>query len=127
VLWLEAMTVGFGMDPPVKRAMERLAGAVGQDEGAPWQRFVALENGRPVGSSGLMLGAGLAGIYNVSTVPERRGRGIASAMTSRALELARGLGYGKAVLGAEDSGARRLYERMGFQPVCTIEEYVFEP
>jgi predicted GNAT family acetyltransferase len=48
-------------------------------------------------------------------------------MTTRALELARTFGYRTAVLGAEDDAARRLYERMGFRAVCTVDEYVFEP
>jgi ribosomal protein S18 acetylase RimI-like enzyme len=124
--WLEAMTAGFAMDDVVSRAMARLAGAVGFAEDAPWQRFVALQNGRPVGSSGLMLGAGVAGIYNVSTIPAARRRGIGAAMTAKALEVARELGYRGAVLGAQ-SEARRLYEGMGFRTVCTIDEYLWEP
>jgi ribosomal protein S18 acetylase RimI-like enzyme len=126
-LWLEAMTLGFGMDPATTRAMARLANAVGHGEDGAWQRFVALEGDRPVASSGLMLGAGLAGIYNVCTVPRARRRGIASAMTARAVDMARDLGYTSAVLGADSADARRLYESMGFRNVCTMGQYLFEP
>jgi ribosomal protein S18 acetylase RimI-like enzyme len=123
--WLEAMRAGFGMDSAVQAAMTRLADAVGWTDDAPWQRFVALEGGRPVGSSGLMLGSDLAGIYNVATVPESRGRGIGSAMTAMAMRRARELGYSVAVLGAEGE-AIRVYERLGFRRICIIRSFILD-
>jgi len=124
-LWLEAMTVGFEMDEPTRRVMTRLADAVGAAEEAPWQRWVALEGRRPVASSGLMLGGGVAGIYNVATAPRARGRGIGAAMTSVAAARARELGYRIAVLGSSPR-AIPLYERLGFRWACTLSQYLWE-
>ena len=125
--WLEAMIAGFGLDPSLVRAVARLARAVGFAQDAPWQRFVALEDGRPVGSSGLMTGEEWSSVHNVATVPPARGRGVATAMTAVALERARELGHRTAALGAASAEALRLYERMGFEFRCSIEEYLFEP
>jgi len=47
--------------------MARLGDAVGYGPDAPLQRFVGLVRGRPVATSGLMLGGGIAGVYSVST------------------------------------------------------------
>ncbi|MCA1727714.1 MAG: hypothetical protein LC722_08735, partial [Actinobacteria bacterium] len=63
--WLQAMTEGFGLDEPVRRAMSRLAAAVGYGPDRLWRRFVGSIDGRIAGSAGLMIGGGLAGIYNV--------------------------------------------------------------
>ena len=124
--WLEAMAAGFGLDRTTTDAVARLSRVVGFAEEAPWQRFVALEEGRAVCSSGLMAGERLASIHNVATAPGARGRGLATAMTALALERARALEYRAAVLGAATPAARRLYGRMGFGFECSIEEYLLE-
>jgi ribosomal protein S18 acetylase RimI-like enzyme len=123
--WLQAMTNGFGMGPPVQRAMTRLAEAVGYGPDAPWRRFVGTVDGRPVGSAGLMVGAGLAGIYNVSTPAEFRGRGIATALTGAALREGRDRGYRFAVLGASEMGYP-VYVGMGFTEACRMQFYVWD-
>jgi ribosomal protein S18 acetylase RimI-like enzyme len=123
---MEAMRVGFGMDDAELHAMVRLGDAVGFDPDAPLQRFVGLVRGRPVASSGLMLGGGVAGIYSVSTAPKLRGRGIGAAMTSAAMLRARELGYLVAMLGSA-AKAVPLYRRIGFRQFCTVVQYAWEP
>jgi GNAT superfamily N-acetyltransferase len=124
--FVDAMKRGFGMDENEQEAMIKLDDVVGTGEDAGWQRFVAIEDGRPVGSSGLMLGEEVAGIYNVATPPEHRGRGIAGALTGVAMRWARDHGFGTAILGSAPK-AVPLYERMGFRHVCRMGVYVFEP
>jgi GNAT superfamily N-acetyltransferase len=124
--FVDAMMRGFGDDPNVAAAMRSLHAAVGSTEDAAWQPFVATEQGEPVGSSGLQLGGGVAGVYNVATPPEHRGRGIGSAMTTLAMRWARDHGYDTAILGSSPK-AIPLYERLGFRPVCRIGVYVFQP
>lgn len=52
-------------------------------------------------------------ILNMYTVPEWRGRGLASSLFSRLIEEARERGCGKATLHATKAG-RKVYEKFGF-------------
>jgi ribosomal protein S18 acetylase RimI-like enzyme len=123
--WLEGMTRGFSMTSPERGAMTALASAVGYGEDAPWIRWAGFVDGRAVASAGLMLAGGVAGIYNVATVPEARRRGIGAAMTARAVAAGRERGHEVAVLGASPLG-RGVYERMGFAEVCRERLFLLE-
>jgi ribosomal protein S18 acetylase RimI-like enzyme len=123
--WLAVMTEGMGLDDHERVAMTRLAEVVGFGEDAGWQRFVGRVHGEPVASAGIMLGGGVAGIYNVGTLPAMRGRGVGSVMTAAAMRRGAEMGYRVAVLGS----ARRavpLYERLGFRHVCDMAVYVWQ-
>jgi ribosomal protein S18 acetylase RimI-like enzyme len=122
--WLEAMTAGFAMGDQEQDTMRRLGAVVGFAEDAPWQRFVAVEGGDVVASSGVMFGGGVAGIYNVSTRPWARGRGIGAAMSSMAMDRAKELGYRIAVLGSQPK-AIPIYVRLGFHHVARMGVFVF--
>jgi ribosomal protein S18 acetylase RimI-like enzyme len=120
--FLAAMTAGFSLNAPERHAMSALAAAVGYAPDAPWVRWVAFLDDRPVASSGLMLGGGVAGVYNVATAPDARRRGIGAALTATAIAEGRERGYEVAVLGASELG-RGVYERMGFAEVCRDRVY----
>src|SRR5439155_7389726 len=64
--WLTGMARGFGMTAAEREAMNSLADAVGYSEDARWVRWAGLLEGRVAASSGLMVGGGVAGIYNVA-------------------------------------------------------------
>ncbi len=71
------------------------------------------------------LGAGVAGVYFVMTVPEARRRGIGAAITYAVLREAEAVAeYG--VLGSSPAG-RSVYARLGFREYCTIELYEWTP
>jgi ribosomal protein S18 acetylase RimI-like enzyme len=125
-LWLAAFTAGFGADTLERQSMSRLADAVGYAPDAPWQRLVGLVEDRPVASSGVMFGGGVAGVYSVTTAPWLRGRGIGAAMTSAAMLRARALGYRVAVLGSA-AKAVPLYRRLGYRQVCSVDVYLWDP
>ena len=120
--FVDAMMRGFGDDPLAAQALRALHDAVGSGEEPAWQRFVAIRAGEVVGSSGVQLGGGVAGIYNVATPPEHRGGGIGSAMTVVAMRWARDHGFDTAVLGSTPL-AVPLYERLGFRDVCRMGVY----
>jgi ribosomal protein S18 acetylase RimI-like enzyme len=88
--------------------------------------YVGWERRRPVASSFLVLGAGVAGVYGVHTDPAERGRGLGAALTRAPMREARDAGYEVAVLQAAPKAAA-LYERIGFRSVCEVGIYEREP
>ena len=85
--------------------------------------YVATLHGEPVGASTLFLGAGVAGIYNVATVPDARGRGIGTAIALHPLGEARALGYRAGILQSTPA-ATHLYRRLGFRELCSVALHV---
>jgi ribosomal protein S18 acetylase RimI-like enzyme len=86
--------------------------------------FLGRLDGRPVATATLVLGGGVAGIYNVMTVPDAQRRGIGALMTVRPLEVARARGYRLGVLQSSKMGYP-LYRRLGFQDYCWIAIYLW--
>jgi ribosomal protein S18 acetylase RimI-like enzyme len=124
--WLDVMDRGFGHDPESHITLDTLGRHDRNRQRGPWVRFVGFLNARPVASSGLIVGGGVAGIYNVATVPRARRRGFGTAMTLTAMRHARRLGHRVAVLATSPLG-RGVYEGLGFRDVCTSRTYVWEP
>lgn len=78
--------------------------------------FVGYDGEKPVSTSALFL-TDCAGIFDISTRPEERKRGLGTAMFYRAVIEAKQLGYELSVLQASPDGLG-IYERMGFERVC---------
>ena len=64
----------------------------------------------------------MAGVYNVATVQEARGRGIGRAVTATVLAEAVARGHRLAVLGSSDLGYP-VYHRLGFREVSRLRSY----
>ena len=84
--------------------------------------WIALLDGAPVAAAGLFVAAGVAGIYNVATVPEARGRGIGRAVTAAALAEAVARGEHTAALGSSEMGFP-VYSHLGFREVSRLRSY----
>ena len=90
-----------------------------------FRTYLALFDGKPVGTSQLFLSEGVAGIYNVTCIPEARGQGIGSAVTLAPLLAARQMGYRIGVLQASQKGYN-VYRRLGFQDFGYLSLYLWE-
>lgn len=121
-LWTETMAAGYGLRRATRAVVRRLWLAAEQDEAHV--HYLGRLDGRPVATAQLFVGAGVAGVYWVSTLPEARRRGIGTAMTLAALQDARRMQLDVAVLHATPVGVS-IYQRIGFRECCRIDHYVW--
>lgn len=104
-------------------AFERCLGW-GADQ--PYRRFLARLHGESVATSAMFLGAGVAGLYSVGTVPSARRRGIGTAISLAPLLNARARDYTLAVLESSPIGYN-MYARLGFREFCRVRSYLWSP
>lgn len=83
---------------------------------AELRHWVVREDGRCVAAASTVVRDGVAGLYNVSVVPDARGRGLGREVSVAALAGARDDGAHAAVLHATRDGLP-IYERLGFRAV----------
>lgn len=121
--WARAFTEGFHVTPGAAGAVRSAFAAIGYAEDAPCRQYVARLRGEPVASATLVLGAGVAGLYNIATDPRVRRRGVGAAVTLAALAEAADLGYRIGILHATAMGLG-LYRALGFTERCRVQTYV---
>jgi len=85
------------------------------------RHYLAYVGGVPVGTCALLSSMKTGGIFSVGTLKDHRGRGIATAMTLRAVRDSIGEGNTLHTLQTERGGyAERLYNRIGFETDHTV-------
>jgi ribosomal protein S18 acetylase RimI-like enzyme len=117
---------GFKVKADTLEGYMRKLWGMGCGPASPARHFVGYLEGKPVSCSSVGLYAGVAGIYDVSTLDDYRRRGLATALTAHACLVGAANGYRYCML---DSSARGipLYLRMGFTSVGQYGRYIWPP
>jgi len=121
--WIHVASIGFRISEKFEKVWyDFFVDAIFNPE---FRTYLALLDGKPVGTSQLFLSEGVAGIYNVTCSPEARGKGIGSAVTMAPLLDAREMGYRISILQASKQGYN-VYRRLGFQDFGNLSLYLWE-
>jgi GNAT superfamily N-acetyltransferase len=92
------------------------------------RHFAVVVEGEAVSGTDLYSDGRTAQIEDVSTLPEHRGRGYASALVLRALDEARATGHEFVFLTADARDwPKELYRRLGFEPLGEKYAYLLHP
>lgn len=121
--WIHVASIGFRVPEKFEKTWYDFFVEAVLD--VPFRSYLAFLDGKPVATSQLFLSAGVAGVYNVTCLPEARGQGIGAAITLAALRDARAMDYRVAILQASDLGYR-VYRRLGFQDYGKLSVYLWE-
>ena len=125
--WCRTMMVGFEAPAAkVEFAVNSWHYLISRVNPVTTRAYIGWLNGKPVATSLLQLGGGVAGIYAVSTIPEARRKGLGAQVTLYPLLQARALGYKAGILQASEMGFG-VYRSLGFQEYCRINSYLWRP
>lgn len=123
-VFIAVLLGGFGFPEWVEEPLRDFMRHLGLGEDDPAQSYIAFVDAEPTAVSSVFYGAGVAGIYNVATLPAFRGQGIGRAVTLQPLLDARRSGYRAAILHSSPMGVN-LYRRLGFETYCEFSQYVW--
>ena len=122
-MWSDILTTGFSLPDFAGNAFFDLFSGIGLGEHLPVRHYIGWLKEKPVAVSSLFFGAGVAGIYNLTTIPSLRRQGIGSAMIMKPLREARAMEYTTGVLQASEMGLS-IYRRLGFKEYCMFNHYI---
>lgn len=112
----------FFIGPEVARCIVR----PDQFANAATRHYLVYDDQEPVGCATLVLGNGMAGVWNVGIVRSHRRRGFAASLLLYALREAAEEGYTLSALIASPMG-RPLYEEMGYRWIGNVLYYGLTP
>ena len=122
--WCEVFSDGFGLARKFGKAYLPFAIEVATKPNGPLRNYALCSDGEMVATASLALHAGIAGIYNVATLPKARGKGFASALTAHVAAEARASGATIAALQASEMGLN-VYRRLGFRERYSVDMLIW--
>jgi GNAT superfamily N-acetyltransferase len=118
--WVEVFTRGYGLPATWMKDVFDVMLRLGLE--FPIKNYLGFLHYKAVSTSSVFYGAGVAGIYSVSTVPEARGQGSGAALTRTPLLAARERGYHIGILQSSQMGFD-VYRRLGFKHLGQIQNF----
>jgi ribosomal protein S18 acetylase RimI-like enzyme len=118
--WTNIFVNGYGLPSAWEGTVFDLWLKFGLD--FPIRNYLGYLNDKPVSTSTVFFGGGVAGIYCVATLPEARGKGIGAALTLQPLLDAQEMGYRIGALQSSEMGFN-VYKKLGFRHLCQIENF----
>ena len=118
--WTKTFVHGYGLSRDWEGPLLNLWKRFGFE--LPIRNYLGYLRGKPVSTSTIILGGGVAGVYCVATVPHARGKGLGAAITLQPLLEFQRAGYRIGVLQSSEMGYR-IYQRLGFRHLCQIEYF----
>ncbi len=120
---VDVMLAGFEMPEFMREpfhGMTALVGAVEMIQVTAWL------NGRAVGCGSAWMTADTVGLYNITTLPSARRRGVGRAVTAALVNAAMERGATRAILHTSEEGFP-VYQRLGFETVCQVPQFGWLP
>ena len=124
--WCRVMTPVYQFPDFAAEAWHNMLVSLGLGPDTPLRHFLARLDGKPVATATLYLGAGVAGISSVATLPDHRRRGFGTALTLTVLQEAKRSGCCVGALSSSAMG-RRMYKRIGFREYGQGNCYLWSP
>lgn len=124
--WCRVGVSSVGLPGFIVKPLFDMVDRLGFGRDVSFHHYLALLDDKPVATASLLLGAGVAGIYNVAIIPEVRRRGAGTTVTLAALQDACAFGYRIGILHALKMGAP-MYHQLGFKEYCQIDNYIWQP
>ena len=125
-LWVDIMAAGYELPRPFADLLgPGVVESIAQ-EGEEYHYFLVFHGDRPVATATNILRDGIAEVYNISTLPDYRGRGLGGFATGEPLRLAADAGYKTSILQASQMGTP-VYRRLGYESAGVIPFYVRTP
>ena len=123
--FIHAWTIGFQCPDFVGNALFDIFSSEGLGQHLPFRHYVGLLKGEPVATSSLLLAAGVAGLYNVVTLPDARRQGIGTALTLASLREARAMGY-RVGVAVSTKMAVGMYSQLGCKEYCKVSTFIYK-
>ncbi len=122
--WCSVMTDVYAFPDFAAETWYNILAHLGLGPEKPLRHFLALVGNIPVATASLFLGAGIAGVSSIATLPDHRRQGIATALVLETLQVAKPLGYRIGTLFSSPAGVE-MYRKIGFREFSKGNCYVW--
>ncbi len=123
-VWSDVLGTGSGLPQEFSDAFLPFAAAFAKNPGGPLRNYGLWLDGELVATSSLAFNDGVAGVYNVATLPRARRRGFGTLLTAHAAREGRELGATVAILQSSKAGFG-VYRKLGFEQVGELDQYTW--